>query len=134
MTAQWAPEYIGGGLFVPIGERLKALRQERGWSQEELANKISAAGAHQISRYENGKITPATETVVRLAEVFDVSIDYLLVDDAPRRPLHVPDRGLADRLSVELTGLPDNERDSVLLFVEALQAKRRLKTLAADLS
>lgn len=134
MTAQWAPTYIGGGLFVPIGQRIRALRSERGWSQDELATKIGAAGAHQISRYENGKITPATDTVVRLAEAFDVSIDYLLVDDAPRRPLHVPDRGLADRLSVELAQLPDNERDSVLLFVEALQAKNKLKTLAADLT
>ena len=77
MAAQWAPEDIPGGPFVPIGERIRALRSERGWSQDELATKISAAGAHQISRYENGKITPATETVVRLAEVFDVSIDYL---------------------------------------------------------
>jgi len=92
------------------------------------------APAHQISRYENGKITPATDTIVRLAEVFDISIDYLLVDEAPRRPLYVPDRGLADRLTVELTQLPDNERDSVLLFVEALLAKNKLRTLAADLT
>lgn len=119
--------------MVPIGERIRALRSERGWSQEELATKISAAGAHQISRYENAKITPATDTVVRLAEIFDVSIDYLLLDSAPRRPLHVPDRGLADRLSVELAELNESERDSVLLFVEALQAKARLKTLAAGL-
>ncbi len=110
MAAQWAPEDIPGGPFVPIGERIRALRSERGWSQDELATKISAAGAHQISRYENGKIIPATETVVRLAEVFDVSIDYLLVDEAPRRPLHIPDTGLADRLSVELADLSDTER------------------------
>jgi transcriptional regulator with XRE-family HTH domain len=134
MAAQWAPEDIPGGPFVPIGERIRALRSERGWSQDELATKISAAGAHQISRYENGKITPATKTVVRLAEIFDVSIDYLLVDEAPRRPLHIPDRGLADRLSVELADLSDTERDSVLLFVEALQAKNRLKALVAGLS
>jgi len=89
---------------------------------------------HQISRYENGKITPGTDTIVHLAEVFDISIDYLLVEEAPRRPLHVPDHGLADRLSVELAQLPDNERDSVMLFVEALLARNKLKTLAADLT
>ena len=71
---------------------------------------------------------------MRLAEIFDVSIDYLLVDEAPRRPLRTPDRGLADRLSVELADLSDTERDSVLLFVEALQAKNRLKALVAGLS
>ncbi len=119
---------------MPIGQRIRALRSERGWSQDELATKIGAAGAHQISRYENEKITPGTDTIVHLAEVFDISIDYLLVDDSPRRPLRVADHGLADRLSTELAQLPDNERDSVLLFVEALLAKNKLKSLAADLT
>jgi hypothetical protein len=44
--------------------------------------------------------------VVRIAEAFNVSIDYLLVEDAPRRPLHVADLGLASRLSVVYWSVP----------------------------
>ncbi len=70
---------------MPIGEQIKDLRKERGWSQADRATKING-DAGQISRYENGKITPSVEAIVKFAELFDVSVDYLLVEDAPRRP------------------------------------------------
>lgn len=54
--------------------------------------------AHQISRYENGHITPSTEMIVKLAECFDVSLDYLLIEGATRRPLRTGDNGFLDRL------------------------------------
>jgi len=40
-------------------------------------------GPDQLSRYENGSITPSADAVVKLVEVFDVSTDYLLVEDQP---------------------------------------------------
>jgi len=70
---------------MSLRERVHALRKEHGWSQGELAEKVGADPA-QISRYENGRITPSADVVVRIAEVFDVSTDYLLVDDAPADP------------------------------------------------
>ena len=45
--------------------------------------------ARQISRYENGRITPSLDALVRIAEVLDISLDYLVIENAPRRPLHV---------------------------------------------
>lgn len=41
-------------VIMPIGEQIKDLRKERGWSRVDLAAKINS-GAGQISRYENGK-------------------------------------------------------------------------------
>ncbi len=73
-----------GEASMPIGEQIKNLRKERGWSQADLATKINGDAGH-ISRYENGKITPSVEAIVKFAELFDVSVDYLLVEDAPRR-------------------------------------------------
>ncbi len=67
---------------MALGERIKILRKEHGWSQADLATRLNA-DAGQISRYENGKITPSVEAVLRLADIFDVSCDYLLLDDAP---------------------------------------------------
>ena len=56
-------------------------RKEHGSSQGELAEHVGG-DAHQISRYENGRITPSLDAVVRIAEVLNVSIDYLVIDDA----------------------------------------------------
>lgn len=64
---------------MPLGERIKLLRKEKGYSQDKLAKQIGA-DARQISRYETGKITPSAEALVKFVEVFDVSIDYLLVE------------------------------------------------------
>ena len=72
---------------MPLGEHVKELRKEMGWSQSELADKVGT-DARQVSRYENGRITPSLDVLVRIAEVFNVSLDYLVVEDVPRRRLH----------------------------------------------
>lgn len=91
-----APEL--GEVTMPIGEQIKDLRKERGWSQADLAAKING-DAGQISRYENGGITPSVEANVKFAELFDVSVDYLLVEDAPRRPFRQTHDELGTRLA-----------------------------------
>jgi transcriptional regulator with XRE-family HTH domain len=101
-------------------------------SQDDLADKVGSAGAHQVSRWENGKTLPSTDTIVKLAECFEVSIDYLLIDDAPRRPLRSEGDGFVGRPG-DVGQLTDDEQASVLTFVDALLAKKRLKSLAADL-
>lgn len=60
-----------------FGERLAALRKERGLSQEDLAEKLQLT-RQTISKWETGASTPDLELLVQLAEVFDVSVDSLL--------------------------------------------------------
>lgn len=117
---------------MALADRVKRLRNEHGWSQGELAEHVGADPA-QISRYENGRITPSADALIRLAEAFDVSCDYLLVDDAPRRPFRSPEDGLGDRLGA-LSELDDHDRQLVLSFIDALVTKTRLKALAGGIN
>jgi len=114
---------------MPIGERMKLLRKERQWSQGDLAERIGA-DARQISRYENGRILPSVEVLARIADAFDVSADYLMFPDAPRRPLRVSDPGLAQRLA-DLTELAPDDRQSLLHVLDAFLTRKRLQDLAA---
>jgi len=58
--------------------RVRLLRQDRGWSQKELADKVFVAHS-QISRLESGETTNINSSLlVALAKVFHVSTDYLL--------------------------------------------------------
>ena len=57
--------------------RLKYLRTSRGISQLKLAMDLSM-NQNSISRYENGIREADYATLIRLADYFDVSIDYLL--------------------------------------------------------
>lgn len=58
-------------------EILHHLREERGLSQDELAEKLFVT-RQAVSRWENGETTPNPETLKRLSRVFDVSINTLL--------------------------------------------------------
>ena len=59
-----------------IGERLFKMRKERKMKQEELAEILSLS-KYSISLYENNKSVPSMETLCKIAETFDVSVDYL---------------------------------------------------------
>jgi transcriptional regulator with XRE-family HTH domain len=112
---------------MALGERIRQLRSERSWSQDELAAHVGS-DARAISRYENGRITPSLDALVRLAEVFNVSLDYLAVDGAPRRPLHVEDPGLTEQLA-QAGELSPEDRTSLLNILDALLTKTRVKAV-----
>lgn len=58
-------------------DKIRVLRQERGWTQEELGRKVKVKKA-AISKYENGSISPSIEMIRELSRIFGVSTDYLL--------------------------------------------------------
>lgn len=57
--------------------RIKELREEMGWTQEELGKMLNVNGP-AISKYENGRTPLTDETIKKLAEIFDESADYIL--------------------------------------------------------
>lgn len=130
MSPQWP--VMADATALPLGERLKQLRRELGWSQTDLAAKIGA-DAGQISRYENGHMTPSAEAVAKLAEVLDVSADYLLIDSGTRRSLRSPENVLGDHLAL-VAELGEDELAVVRSVIDGLVAKKRLRTLAGGLS
>ncbi len=65
--------------MTKIGSRITELRKAKGWSQGELAGKISAS-REAIGKYERGEAIPSVETAKNIADVFDVSLDYLVGD------------------------------------------------------
>ncbi len=58
-------------------ERLKELRKQAGLTQREMAEKLFVTQPSYL-RYENGTSEPSQENLVRIANIFDVSVDYLL--------------------------------------------------------
>lgn len=60
-------------------EKLQKFRKERGWSQEELANRITVS-RQAVSKWELGTAVPDTDNIVQLSELFGVTTDYLIKD------------------------------------------------------
>ena len=57
--------------------RLRQLRKSRGYTQISLQMQTGIEQA-LLSKFENGERVPPTETLLRLAEFYNVSIDYIL--------------------------------------------------------
>lgn len=60
-----------------FGERLKQLRQASNRTQQEIADLLGVSRS-AYSHFENGRNEPDKDTLVKLANIFDVTTDYLL--------------------------------------------------------
>jgi len=58
-------------------KRLKDLREDSDWTQKQLAERLSISRS-AYSAYENGANAPSIEVLLRLAEIYHTSVDYIL--------------------------------------------------------
>ena len=110
-----------------VGSRIKELRVGRGWSERELAARLSLPPRY-IKLYEAGKILPKSHTLYRLGLVFDTSAGTFLDE---------PTRTAGDtqyfRLFLRLESLEPGMRRVVSEFLEAFtMGLERLKVLGTE--
>lgn len=60
-----------------LGEKIARLRRKNGWSQEELADKMEVS-RQAVSKWESGKTQPDLETLQKIAQVLEVSVEELI--------------------------------------------------------
>lgn len=60
-----------------LGKRLKQLRKEQGLTQEDLALYLNVS-KQSVWGYENNSVQPSLDVIVKIADRFNVSLDYLL--------------------------------------------------------
>lgn len=66
-----------------VGGRIKKLRTDAGFTQEELAIELHLEGKSAISNYENNSRGVSAEMLMQLSRLFHVSADYILNGDSP---------------------------------------------------
>lgn len=59
-----------------LGEKLRKLRKEKGVNQTEVATK-TGIDRTSYSKYETGRVLPPISAIIKLADYYNVSIDYL---------------------------------------------------------
>ena len=69
--------------MTTVGNNIKNERKKLGITQEELAEELSVT-RQAVSNWENGKTEPDIETLTKIAQIFDISIDEL-VDGIPKK-------------------------------------------------
>lgn len=88
-----------------LNDRIKELRKAFGISQVELAKALNVS-KQCVSNWENDNVLPSIEMLVKLAEYFNVTTDYLLC--------------LENKDMVDLSGLSESERAHIKLLIKDL--------------
>lgn len=95
--------------MVDFGHRLKHLRQNAGWTQKQLAQKMGITSS-VVSYYELSERNPSPEILIKLARIFHTTTDFLLgLDSPPKYPL-------------DLSGLTDED---ILYLQQTIEILRR---------
>ena len=67
---------------MEFNNKLYNLRKKNGFSQEELANRLNVS-RQTISKWEVGDSTPDMEKLIAISDLFDISLDELIMDKSP---------------------------------------------------
>ena len=94
-----------------ISDRIKQLREQNSMTQAELAKRLCITRS-SVNAWEMGISVPSTQSLVDLANIFDVSTDYLL--------------GLDTSSSVNLSGLTNKDINLVYSIVAHLREKNSI--------
>ena len=95
-----------------IGTRIASLRRQAGMSQAELAEKLNLSPS-TIGMYEQGRREPPLATLVRIAELFNVSLDYLVAGKDSAMPPNIK----KTLLSLDISRF---SRDELIVLIAAM--------------
>ena len=85
-----------------LNENIKILRMARGLNQVEFA-KILGVSKQCVSNWENDNVMPSIEMLMKIADFFNVTTDFLL--------------GRSDKTYIDVTGLTDEQISHISLIV-----------------
>lgn len=80
-----------------LGDRIKSLRKEQGITQDQLAEYINVSRS-SVNGYENDGVEPSLNVLVKIADRFNVSLDYLLERTEEKYNINILDTDTKDFL------------------------------------
>ena len=107
-----------------FAEILKKLRIEKGLTQTEFATQFHVSNG-AVGNWESGKRQPDSNTLVKLADFFGVSVDYLLGKTDEPRTLDQQLEGIDFALYGEVHELTDEEKQDIINFARFIKSQRK---------
>lgn len=104
--------------------RIKVLREEFGYTQQDLANRLNASKS-VIGLYESETRKPSLEILIKLSQIFNCSIDYLLGKSDIRNPQKIDINEMDIAFASGIKGLNKENQEIAKNIIEGLLAKQK---------
>lgn len=93
-----------------IGKKIRELRENRNWSQSDMANRLKITRA-AVNAWEMNVSNPSIDMLIRLADIFNVTTDHIL--------------GLNKNCCLDVTKLSKNDFHLICELVDSLSSKTK---------
>jgi transcriptional regulator with XRE-family HTH domain len=103
-----------------LSDKITELRSQKGWSQSELAKRVEVS-REIVGRYERSDAMPSIDVAKRLADAFEVSLDYL----EGNAEIQI-DKASINRLN-EVSKMNSEDKNLVWSFLDAFILKTKLQ-------
>lgn len=110
---------------MTIGERIKILRKNKNRSQAEFAQSIGLK-PNQLSKIENGFSAPSLNTIKRIAEELNITVDFLLMDETDS-PEYRKRKNFNEELRRKIAlidTLDKEEREALIIIIDSLLKRK----------
>ena len=111
-------------LHMEIGERIKKLREARGFSQKEVASMIKMDQS-QYSKLEKDKTDPSVSTLAKVAKALGTQL-YELFGDDMLKDVNSYDKSVMEKISL-IDSLDEDEKKSLFKIIDGLSSKKKMK-------
>lgn len=96
----------GDTMIYGLYDKIKNLRVNSGMNQVQLAKRLGVTKS-AVNSWETGTNSPSLIYIIKLAQVFGVSTDYLL--------------GVNERLTVDISALDESQRQAVIFMIKLFE-------------
>ena len=111
-----------------LAEKIKMLRKKKKISQGQLAEAVGINAAH-LSRLENDKYQPSMPVIKKMAEVLEVTVDYLLSEENEAVPeIKIRNKPLAERVKL-IDSLDEEDQSALIRVIDSMLTKKKMRDL-----
>ena len=113
-----------------LGDRLRAIRKEHGLTQQNIAD-VLGVDRTTYTVYEGGSITPSPATLVKLSQIYNVTVGYLIgVEENHPELRKIPEEKQMEKLlSSDPMSLLKKEEKELLLYFRVISDEEKRKII-----
>ena len=109
-----------------LGEHIKELRKQHGLQQKEVSIEVGIDQSN-YSKIENGKREPSVSVLKKLADLFNVTVDYIIEPnkDLPKEVI-IEDKGISEKIRL-ISQLDEEDRAMVFRMIDKMLTSKKFK-------